>query len=103
MRVSESGSEAQLPFDVGKHVGALAISMSACYLTLQPCTWLAEQIWPTAPRDAYISELVLGVRLGCPPAVLVAVGIPCRDSMGLASWHLWTMFIPEINGGKACQ
>ena len=83
--------------------GALAISMSACYLTLQPCTWLAEQIWPTAPRDAYISELVLGVRLGCPPAVLVAVGIPCRDSMGLASWHLWTMFIPEINGGKACQ
>lgn len=25
-------------------------------------------------RDAYISELVLGVRLGCPPAVLVAVG-----------------------------
>lgn len=55
--------------------GALAISMSTCYLTLQPCTWLAEQIWPTAsPRDAYISELVLGVRLGCPPAVLVAVG-----------------------------
>ena len=42
------------------------------------------------PRDAYISELVLGVRLGCPPAVLVAVGDPC-DSMGLADLaNRWT-------------
>lgn len=102
MRVSGSGSEAQLPFDVGKHVGGLGNLNVSMLPNLAALHWLnrygqlLRQGMPTSQSWSWECDLDVLLRYLWQWGTLVIRW----------DWHLGIVgrcLSPEINGGKACQ